>query len=117
MKIKIPESLIIEYYNIFQQYPYNKIVEKYKIKKSIELVYLKLDKSSLDKKSAINKTWDSWNDTCIRDSVFKMTKKIRPSPSESATLFPIGKLKKGNDGKMWKVTLISNNQKRWIKSV
>jgi len=98
MKIKIPESLIIEYYNIFQQYPYNKIVKKYKIKKSIELVYLKLDKSSLDKKSAINKTWDS-------------------SPSESATLFPIGKLKKGNDGKMWKVTLISNNQKRWIKSV
>ena len=30
----------------------------------------------------------------------KKTKK-RPSPSESATLFPVGKKKKGNDDKMW----------------
>ena len=31
------------------------------------------------------------------------TKKLRPSPSESATKFPVGTKKKGGNGKMWKV--------------
>ncbi len=37
----------------------------------------------------------------------------RPSPSESATLFKIGTVKKGNDGKEWIVSATSNGIKRW----
>ena len=40
---------------------------------------------------------------------------MRPSPSESATSFPIGTIKTGNDGNLWKVTLTKNNIKRWKK--
>ena len=39
----------------------------------------------------------------------------RPSPSESATLFPVGTIKIGNDGDNWKVILTKNNIKRWKK--
>lgn len=38
----------------------------------------------------------------------------RPSPSESATLYPIGCIKNGNDGGVWIVTTNSNNVKRWV---
>jgi len=41
--------------------------------------------------------------------------KQRPSPSKSATLFDEGTKKKGNDGKMWVVTLTSFGTKRWKK--
>ena len=39
----------------------------------------------------------------------------RKSPPESATLFPIGTVRIGNDGEYWKVILTSNNVKRWQK--
>ena len=42
-------------------------------------------------------------------------KNSRPSPSESATLFPIGTKKAGNDNFMYKVILTNNNTKRWVK--
>lgn len=42
-------------------------------------------------------------------------KKDRPSPSESATLYKVGKKKKGNDGNMYIVTVNKNNVKRWKK--
>jgi len=37
----------------------------------------------------------------------------RPSPSESATLFKIGTIKKGNDGNLWIISEASNGVKRW----
>jgi DNA ligase-1 len=44
-----------------------------------------------------------------------VSKNSRPSPSESATLFPVGTKKVGNDNFMYKVILTSNNTKRWVK--
>lgn len=42
-------------------------------------------------------------------------KKNRPSPSESATLFEPGTVKKGNDGKMYRIVLNKNGIPRWQK--
>lgn len=42
-------------------------------------------------------------------------KKLRPSPSQSATLFNVGQRKKGNDGNMWQVKQNVNGVKRWVK--
>ena len=41
------------------------------------------------------------------------TKKVRKSPSDSATKFSIGTRRKGNDGNMWKITQDKNGKKRW----
>jgi MoxR-like ATPase/ribosomal protein S20 len=38
----------------------------------------------------------------------------RPSPSDSATAFPVGHKRKGNDGRIWKVTVNSNGTHRWV---
>jgi hypothetical protein len=40
---------------------------------------------------------------------------LRPSPSESATLFPTGTIRFGNDGNQWRVTETKNGVKRWTK--
>lgn len=40
---------------------------------------------------------------------------LRPSPTESATLFSTGRIKVGNDGNLWKVTETKNGVKRWTK--
>jgi len=40
---------------------------------------------------------------------------MRPSPSESATLFKIGTKKKGNDGNMYIITKTKSGVKRWTK--
>ncbi len=40
---------------------------------------------------------------------------MRQSPSQSATLFPVGTKKKGNDKNMWVVTKTKNGIKRWQK--
>lgn len=39
--------------------------------------------------------------------------KLRPSPSESATLFAIGTIKKGNDGNKWIVSSTNSGIHRW----
>ena len=39
----------------------------------------------------------------------------RPSPSESATLFPEGTEKKGNDGNMYVIKANKNGVNKWIK--
>ena len=39
----------------------------------------------------------------------------RQSPAESATLFPVGTVKMGNDGNYWIITMTKNNIKRWTK--
>ena len=43
------------------------------------------------------------------------TAKIRKGPTESATKFSIGNVKKGNDGNMWKITATSSGVYRWQK--
>jgi hypothetical protein len=43
------------------------------------------------------------------------TLKIRKSPTESATMFGIGDIKKGNDGNMWKIIATSSGVHRWQK--
>lgn len=43
------------------------------------------------------------------------TEKIRKSPTESATKFSIGNIKKGNDGNMWKIIATSSGVHRWQK--
>jgi hypothetical protein len=42
-------------------------------------------------------------------------KKIRPSPSESATMYKIGTIKKGNDGNLYTINLNKNKVKTWKK--
>jgi len=47
--------------------------------------------------------------------VHKTKKKERSGPSESATLFPQGTIKKGNNGQLWVIKKIKNsNIQRWI---
>ena len=43
------------------------------------------------------------------------TQKIRKGPSESATIFPIGTIKKGNDGNNWKIIETASGVHRWSK--
>ena len=43
------------------------------------------------------------------------TVKVRKSPSESATKFSVGFVKKGNDGNMWKIVATSAGVHRWAK--
>lgn len=41
------------------------------------------------------------------------SKKLRPSPSESATLYKVGTKKKGNDNNIWIIVEDKNSIKRW----
>ncbi len=43
------------------------------------------------------------------------TRKTRKGPSESATIFPIGTIKKGNDGNKWKIIETGTGVHRWSK--
>ena len=45
----------------------------------------------------------------------KVKSKVRPSPTQSATLFQVGQKKKGNDGNMYQVVTNKNGVKRWKK--
>jgi hypothetical protein len=40
---------------------------------------------------------------------------VRKSPTESATKFPVGEKKKGNDGNLWIVKKTKTGVKKWIK--
>jgi hypothetical protein len=51
----------------------------------------------------------------IKKNFSKLTKKVRPSPNESATKFKLGKKKKGNSGDMYVVVQNKNGVKRWKK--
>lgn len=42
-----------------------------------------------------------------------MSRSNRPSPSESATLFSVGTVKRGNDGTFWQVSQDKNGTQRW----
>ena len=49
------------------------------------------------------------------ESQEQKSKTPRPSPSESATLFPTGTVSFGNDGNQWRVTETKSGVKRWTK--
>lgn len=40
---------------------------------------------------------------------------LRPSPSESATIYPVGTKRFGNDGNEWRVTMTKSGVQRWTK--
>jgi MoxR-like ATPase len=42
-------------------------------------------------------------------------KSTRPSPSDSATMYPVGTVKRGNDGNHWTVTANSAGIQRWVR--
>lgn len=42
-----------------------------------------------------------------------MPRSGRPSPSVSATLFPVGRVETGNDGRSWKVVVNRHGVRRW----
>jgi MoxR-like ATPase len=42
-------------------------------------------------------------------------KSTRPSPSDSATAFPVGTIRKGNDGNQWQVQANSAGTQRWVR--
>ena len=44
------------------------------------------------------------------------SRRCRPSPSDSATLHPVGKRKLGNDGDYWTVAVNKRDVKRWVKA-
>jgi hypothetical protein len=49
------------------------------------------------------------------DIYMSKTEKTRKGPSESATKFSVGFIKKGNDGKMWKIIATESGIHRWSK--
>ncbi len=40
----------------------------------------------------------------------------RPSPTDSATLYPVGHIMTGNDGNLWEVRASSTGVQRWVKA-
>ncbi len=53
-----------------------------------------------------------------RSTIVLSRRKSRPSPSESATLFPLGTVLKGNDGNLWKIirtNTYGSRTKRWTR--
>jgi hypothetical protein len=40
---------------------------------------------------------------------------LRPSPTESATMYPVGTKRFGNDGNEWRVTITKSGVQRWTK--
>ena len=47
----------------------------------------------------------------------KKLNKERKSPNESATLFDVGTMKKGNDDHIWVIMSDKNNNKRWVPKI
>lgn len=45
-----------------------------------------------------------------------MTGNLRPSPTDSATLYAVGTQMKGNDGNLWEVRASSTGVQRWVKA-
>jgi hypothetical protein len=49
-----------------------------------------------------------------RSSPKSTAKRVRPSPSDSATLFAPGTLRRGNDGRMYVIKTTANGVHRWV---
>jgi len=86
--------------------------EKKKLKISKNVNYLMDPLKNKINQERILKIWKLIAD---KNNKKKIIKKNRPSPSESATLYEVGKIKKGNDGNMYVVAINKNSVKKWIK--
>lgn len=86
---------------------------KYQFKSKGPGTYVTLRLLKTSKKSKKSKKVTTRRRRTVGGSKRVSTK--RKSPEESATLFPVGKVKTGNDGNRWVVKKASNGVKRWIK--
>jgi hypothetical protein len=71
-----------------------------------------MKKRSVKKRSAMKKSPAS---RIKKSSAHRAYREGRPSPSESATMFSRGSVKKGGDGNLWKIIIASNGVRRWTK--
>tara|TARA_B100000902_G_scaffold333904_1_gene332703 strand:- start:270 stop:1763 length:1494 start_codon:yes stop_codon:yes gene_type:complete len=84
---------------------------KIKFERSIdgERVYLSLIGKPLDGKYKIKSSTRKTKRKIINK------KSLRKGPSESATKFKVGTIKKGNDNNMWKIVVNKKGIQRWVK--
>ncbi len=54
--------------------------------------------------------------TTSQPSSTSNTMQPRPSPTDSATLYPVGHIMTGNDGNLWEVRASSTGVQRWVKA-
>lgn len=84
---------------------------KIKFERSIdgERVYLSLIGNPLDGKYKVKSS-------PRKTKRKKVKKSLRKGPSESATKFKVGTIKKGNDNNMWKIVVNKKGIQRWVKT-
>ena len=87
---------------------------KIKFERSIdsERVYLALIGKLLDGKYKLKNSLRKTKRKKVKQS---KKKSLRKGPSESATKFKVGTIKKGNDNNMWKIVVNKNGIQRWQK--
>ena len=66
---------------------------------------------------SIKKTQKKTKSIKISKTKSKKLNKERKSPNESATLFGVGTMKKGNDNQIWVIMNDKNNNKRWVPKI
>ena len=89
---------------------------KYKIKGSPRKTKRRKIKKSLRKDMIKDNPWmlDKWA-IKTTNKLFPKKKSSRKGPSESATKFKVGTIKKGNDNNMWKIVVNKKGIQRWQK--
>jgi len=92
---------------------YDLLEEKKKLKISNNINFLMNPLKNEKNESRIIKIWKPIVNQILKKKI--IIKKDRPSPSESATLFELGKKKRGNDGNMYIIVVNKNGVKRWKK--
>jgi hypothetical protein len=116
---------IVDKYTSMQEFPwigmiinnhffwYDLLEEKKKLKISNNINFLMNPLKNEKNESRIIKIWKPIVNQILKKKI--IIKKDRPSPSESATLFELGKKKRGNDGNMYIIVVNKNGVKRWKK--
>lgn len=89
---------------------------KYKLKNSTRKTKRKIKKNISRKDMIKDNSWmlDKWA-IKTTNKLFPKKKSSRKGPSESATKFKVGTIKKGNDNNMWKIVVNSKGIQRWVK--
>ena len=116
---------IVDKYTSMQEFPwigmiinnhffwYDLLEEKKKLIISNNINFLMNPLKNEKNESRIIKIWKPIVNQILKKKI--IIKKDRPSQSESATLFEVGKKKKGNDGNMYIIVVNKNGVKRWKK--
>ena len=89
---------------------------KYKLKNSTRKTKRKIKKNISRKDMIKDNSWmlDKWA-IKTTNKLFPKKKSLRKGPSESATKFKVGTIKKGNDNNMWKIVVNKKGIQRWQK--